>query len=472
MRASRAFLLNIRNRAFAPVDIASLVFFRIAFGCLMIWHVCWYFSNDRIAHYWLEPRFLFKYYGFSWVHPWSGHGLYIHWAVVGALALFIATGFLYRVSAALFCLGYTYAFLLDEALWVNHRYLICLFSFLLIFVPADRAFSIDAWMNPKLRSQTAPAWSLWLLRAQIGVVYFFAGLAKLSPDWLRGEPMRVWLAGNTHFPLIGRFFHEKIAVYSFSYAALLFDLCIVPLLFWRRTRVAAFCVALCFHLLNVFLFNIGVFPWLAIAATTLFLTPSWPRRLLSMFGKGNPPATVGQAERLSPTKEGAVLALVIAYIAIQVLLPLHPFLNRGGIEWKYSEHRFSWRMMSEIESVRAFFYVTDPNSGEEFQTNPGDFLNSWQIGRMGWRPDMLVQFAHYLAKVMPRSGPKPLMVEARVYLSINGRKPELIIDPNVDLAAELHTPGRPRWVWQIHEPLPPPEQRLKADDLPDSPGER
>ncbi|HEV3243433.1 MAG TPA: HTTM domain-containing protein, partial [Chthoniobacterales bacterium] len=170
MRVYQSFLEKLQKRAFASVDIASLVFFRIAFGLLMIRHVSWYFSNHRIASFWLEPRFLFKYYGFSWIHPWSGNGLYIHCAVVGALAVFIAAGFLYRASAGLFCLGYTYIFLLDEALWVNHRYLICLFSFLLIFVPANRALSIDAWLNPKIRSETTPAWTLWLLRGQMGVV--------------------------------------------------------------------------------------------------------------------------------------------------------------------------------------------------------------------------------------------------------------------------------------------------------------
>ena len=73
---------------------------------------------------------------------------------------------------------------------------------------------------------------------------------------------------------------------------------------------------------------------------------------------------------------------------------------------------------------------------------------------MGWRPDMVLQFAHYLAKVMPRSGPKPLRVEARVLVSINGRKPQLIIDPTVDLASERRTLDRPPWLLEIHEPLP------------------
>jgi vitamin K-dependent gamma-carboxylase len=456
IRALKNPLARLQNRAFAPLDIASLVFFRIAFGLLMIWHAYSYFLHNRIARFWLEPRFLFKYYGFSWVHPWPGNGLYIHWAALGLLALFIAAGFLYRPSALLFCLGYTYTFLLDAALWVNHKYLICLISFLLIFVPAHRAFSIDAWLNPKLRSQTAPAWSLWLLRAQMGVVYFYAGIAKLLPDWLHGEPMRVWLARKTDFPVIGRFFREEWAVYSFSYAALLFDLFIVPFLLWRRTRLAAFWVATAFHLLNVRLFNIGVFPWLAIAGTTLFLSPSWPRRVLSIFGRKRAPDTVSESRPLPPVQQRVVLTLVLLYIAIQVVLPLRPFLYRGGIEWTQAEHRFSWRMMLIAKWDHAYFYVTDPNSGQTFQAVPEDFLNYWQADKIQWRPDMLLQFAHYLAKVMPREGPKPLKVEARVLVGLNGRKPRLFIDQNVDLAAEEQTWGRPHWLLEIHEPLPNP----------------
>ena len=224
MSIHQSLLLKLRNGVFAPVDIASLVFFRIAFGLLMIWEVCRFFAYHWIAASWLEPQFLFKYYGFSWVHPWPGQWLYVHWMALGVFALFLAAGFVYRISAALFFLSYTYFFLLDEAWYVNHTYLICLFSFLLIFVPAHRAFSVDAWLRPRLRSDTTPAWTLWLLRAQMAVVYFYGGLAKISPDWLRGEPMRTRMAHNTDFSLFGRFFREEWAVYAVSYGGLLLDL--------------------------------------------------------------------------------------------------------------------------------------------------------------------------------------------------------------------------------------------------------
>src|SRR6266403_207703 len=143
MRILKFSLARLQKSAFAPVNIASLVFFRIAFGLLMVWEIYRYFANGWIAQHWLEPRFLFKYYGFSWVHPWPGHWLYIHWIALGVFAFFVAIGFCYRASAALLCLSCTYFFLLDEACYVNHTYLICLVSFLFALIPADRALSVD-----------------------------------------------------------------------------------------------------------------------------------------------------------------------------------------------------------------------------------------------------------------------------------------------------------------------------------------
>lgn len=468
MRTLHSFLAKLRERAFAPLDIASLVFFRITFGLLMVWEVCARFAHGWI---WLEPRFLFKYYGFSWVQPWPGHWLYIHWAALGIFALFVAAGFLYRVSAVLFFLSYAYFFLLDEASYVNHNYLLCLFSFLMIFVPAHRALSIDAWLKPGIRLQTTPAWSLWLLRFQIGVVYFFAGVAKISPDWLHGEPMRTRMAHRTDFPIIGRFFREEWVVYGICYSGLLLDLFIVPLLLWRRTRVPAFCAALVFHLINAQWWALGFFPWLALVATALFFSPSWPRRILVALRLAHPFSAPDHWRVSSRRTQTVVLSFVALYLAIQVLLPLRHFLWRGGVEWTYAAHRFSWRMMLVDMDVRPIFYVTDPNTGTTRDVGAGQFLTLRQVMSLGYLPDFPVQFAHYLAIVMPRRGPKPLQVEARILISINGRKPQLYIDPNVDLAAESRPLGRPRWLLPVREPLLPLGKPFSEDEwLPGSAG--
>jgi hypothetical protein len=133
----------------------------------------------------------------------------------------------------------------------------------------------------------------------MAIVYFYGGLAKLNSDWLRGEPMRTWLTEGTSFPVIGPLCTQEWIVYLFSYGGLLFDLLIVPFLLWRRTRLSAFTIALIFHLANAQMFTIGVFPYLAIAATALFFPPSWPRKfagfLLGLWQsfRGDCPARVG-----------------------------------------------------------------------------------------------------------------------------------------------------------------------------------
>jgi vitamin K-dependent gamma-carboxylase len=469
MRRLREIFDRLLSRAFAPVDIASIVFFRLVFGGLLVWHVWEYLADAKVATYWLEPHFLFKYYGFSWVHPWPGHGLYVHWVALGVLAFLVAIGLCYRASAVLLCLSCTYFFLLEEARYVNHTYLICLFSFLLALIPAHRAFSVDAWLRPGLRAQTVPAWNLWLLRLQMGVVYFYGGVAKVAPDWLRGEPMRFRLREAIDFPVIGRFFREEWAVYGASYGSLLLDLLLVPLLLWRRTRVVAFCFALLFNFFNMHFFDIGIFPWLAIAATTLFFSPSWPRRALALVGRRRGSSPSDFREAAPGWKEAVVLGFVILYAVIQILVPLRHFLTPGGIEWTFAEHRFSWRMLLQEGGVRSFFYVIDPNTEETTQVGPSEFLNERQRSLMAYSPDICVQFAQYLARVMPRRGPRPLRVEARILTTINGRKLQLYADSNVDLAGEPRPLLRPHWLKEIRDPLPPPEERYREGDFPNAP---
>ncbi len=205
----------LRSRFFAPIDIAALVYFRIAFGAIMFWEVQRYLSYGWVGQFYIVPKFQFTYYGLDWIQPWPGDGMYWHFYGLGALALCIVFGFWYRLSAALFFLGFTYVFLLDKTQYLNHLYLVSLVSFLMIFVPAHRAFSIDSIWGA--RSETAPAWTLWLLRAQIGIPYFYGGVAKIHGDWLRGDTMRILLGIRTDFPLIGSWFTDDRIILLFTY---------------------------------------------------------------------------------------------------------------------------------------------------------------------------------------------------------------------------------------------------------------
>ena len=132
------------ERLFAPVDIASLVAFRIAFGGLMAVEAYRYLTSGWIRQYWIDPGFYFTFQGFDWVQAVAGRRHVPALRRPRRARPVLMAGFAYRVSAALFFAGFTYVFLLDKANYLNHFYLIALISFVLILVPAHRSFSVDA----------------------------------------------------------------------------------------------------------------------------------------------------------------------------------------------------------------------------------------------------------------------------------------------------------------------------------------
>ena len=181
---------NIIDRLFDPVDAASLVVYRIVFGLILADKVYDFFAHGWIRSYYIRPRMHFKYYGFDWVQAWPGNGMYWHFGVIGVSALCIALGLFYRVATVVFFLSFSFMFLLDQARYLNHYYLVVIFAFLLMFMPLNRSTSVDALIWKKKASETVAAWNLYLMRALLTIVYFYAAVAKMNGDWLRGEPMR------------------------------------------------------------------------------------------------------------------------------------------------------------------------------------------------------------------------------------------------------------------------------------------
>jgi vitamin K-dependent gamma-carboxylase len=416
-----------------------------------------------------DPLFHFKYLGFGWVEALGGNGMHIVcWGMLVA-AVGITIGLAYRFCATLFALGICYLFLIDQSKFMNHFYLMCLLSWVAVFLPAHRRFSLDGLLVPGTRMDVVPGWTLWILRFQMGVVYFYGGLAKLNPDWLRGNPMRQWLSNRTDLPMMQTFFESTAAPYLFSYGGLIFDLLIVPALLWKRSRLLAFCVATLFHLTNSQLFTIGIFPWLAIGLTALFFDPSWPRVALAKITR--------QARTLPREVTGApaafalkstTLAVLGIYAVLQLTLPFRHLLYPGYSSWTEEGHRFAWHMMLRSKQyAAASFFVIDPETEQRWALDPGAYLTDRQYLKMLGNPDMLAQFAHYIKQLMHEKGFTNAQVKAVIFCKLNGRPPALLVDPEVDLGSVKRSLLAANWILPPdgqHAMTPPPNSDSAADD--------
>lgn len=450
------------KRLFQPVDIASLVVFRVVFGCTMMVEVWRYFKREWIDRYFIDPEFHFKYYGFGWVKPWPDDGMYWHFVVMAVLGLFIAIGFCYRLSAILFFLAFTQVFLIDQATYLNHFYLVSLISFLMIFLPVHRARSVDARFRPKLRSETVPAWTLCLVQFQLGVAYFFGGIAKLNSDWLAGQPITRWLESRSDYPLMGRLFEQPWAGDLFGYGGLLLDLFVVPLLLWRRTRILAMGAVLFFHVMNSWLFDIGIFPWFMIAGTLIFFPPDWPRRVVLLFTpRTEPPEPLDSPTTLH---RRLVTGLLATWVSLQVLVPMRHVLYPGNVHWTEEGHRFSWHMKLRDKSSRISFEVTLPELGKKWTIDQREcrrYLSHRQVRKMSTRPDMIIQFVHYMEERLRKEHETEVEIRVRAFVSLNGRPRQPMIDSSVDLTKEPRDLRHADWILPLTTPLP---ARTRVED--------
>jgi hypothetical protein len=344
-------------------------------------------------------------------------------------------------------------FLIDKSLYQNHYYLMCLLAWITVILPANRALSIDSLVRPSLKCATAGAWTLSLLRFQIAIPYVYGGIAKLEPDWLRGQPMRVTLAAGTESPHVGQLLNHEWCVGAIVYGGLVFDLLIVPALLWRRTRPLAFLLALAFHLTNATIFNIGVFPWLMGLATVLFFPPDLLQRLLCL--DRDPVPSLARPMLTPPLRSPvrqACFALLALYVVLQLMLPLRHFVYPGRASWTEQGHYFAWHMKLRGKVCALRLYATEPGSGRTGTIDLRDYVRQHQV-RFARDPDMIHELCQFIAQDDARRGNPDVEIRAWSLVGLNGRKPQLMIDPRVDLAHEPSPRIGCDWIVPLTEPL-------------------
>ncbi|MEX2233539.1 MAG: HTTM domain-containing protein [Cyclobacteriaceae bacterium] len=426
---------------------APLVVFRIALGLLIFGSIARFWAKGWIFDLYIKPKYFFPFYGFEFVEP-LGELSYLLFAICGLCALMVAIGLFYRIASAGLFLSFTYIELIDKSTYLNHYYFISMVCLMMLFLPAHRYFSIDAYRNKKILSDAIPRWSLDSLKFFVCLVYVFAGLAKLNSDWiLHAQPLRIWLPAKNDLPVIGFLFNYVWVAYAFSWIGCVYDLSIPFLLLKRKTRIFAYSAVVIFHMLTALLFPIGMFPYIMMVTALIFFSPEFHEKILLKIGTWI--KVSGDFTKPSiqyPVSGSGILPVAFGFfLLIQVLLPLRHVLYPDELFWTEQGYRFSWRVMLIEKAGYAQFIVKDA-AGNQAVVDNSKFLTPLQEKMMATQPDMILQYAHILRDHYNTQGFRSPQVYVDSYVALNGRLGKPLVDPITDLSKEKDSFSHKPWI--------------------------
>ena len=437
----------------------TLAVFRIGFGVMMLLSVLRFWYNGWIEKLYLEPTYFFSYQHFEWVKP-LGNWTYAVFALVAISSIGIALGYRYRLSVALFFLSFTYVELMDKTTYLNHYYFVSLLALLLFFLPGAAQSSLDARRRGPV---PVPAWPVWALRLFVGVVYFYAGLAKLNSDWLlEAQPLAIWLPAKYSVPLLGDLLQERWVHYAFAWAGAAYDLAIPFLLLWRPTRVLAFVAVVVFHVLTRVLFPIGMFPYIMIVSALVFFEPLTHIYILQAISAR--PLVQGMRERsrerlprwlttATPFVRAGTKLGIAALLIFHLVFPWRYLLHDNELFWTEEGYRFSWRVMLMEKAGYLNYEVVDPATGNSRTIDPAGYLTQLQYKQLSTQPDFILEFAHFLAdQEAAQTGTRPA-VFAESYVALNGRGSQRYVDPTIDLTTVTSSTPRSNWLLPFNDTI-------------------
>jgi len=415
---------------FKQIDNTGLVLFRVVFGALIAIEAFGAITTGWLRRTLVEPQFTFNFIGFDFLQPLPGNGMYYYFILMGVFGLLVMIGYKYRYTMAFYALMWTCVYLMQKTSYNNHYYLMMLLCWIMVFLPANRWFSLDAKINPEIKKPSMPRWCLLIIILQVWIVYTYASVAKWYPDWLSGEIAELFMRGKSDYWLIGSLLQLDWVHWCITYVGILFDLLIVPLMLWKRTRLIGFIISVFFHLFNSIVFQIGIFPYMSIAFALFFFTP---QTLIKRFLPKKKLYTEG--EIIVPEYKNTLITVLSVYFAIQILLPLRHWAFKDDVLWTEEGHRLSWRMMLRSKSGNAIYWVEDKKTKTKEIYDYRKIVSRKQISSVQSKPDLIWQLAQRIKKAEAKEG-RDVAVYVDAKVKVNNGIYHQFTDPNIDLASE------------------------------------
>lgn len=415
---------------FKQIDNINLVLFRAVFGLLITIEAFGAIATGWVRKNLVEPDFTFNFIGFDFLQYLQGDLMYYYFVLMGIFGIFVTIGYKYRSSMIAYAVLWSGVYFMQKSSYNNHYYLVFLLCWIMAFLPANRWFSVDANRNPEIKNPAMPRWVLLVLILQVWIVYTYAAVAKLYPDWLDASVAALLMANKSDYWIIGPLLQENWVHWTIAYTGIFFDLLIVPMLLWKRTRMFGFILSVFFHLFNSAIFQIGIFPYMSISFALFFFSPETLQR---RFLPKKKLYTLGEV--IIPKHKNVLIGLFSVYFLFQIGLPLRHWFFKDDVLWTEEGHRLSWRMMLRSKTGFLTVWVSDKNKGEKKRYNHNALLGENQHGTVATKPDIMWQLAQKIKQLEKEKG-NDVAVYMESMVRINGGVFHPFTDPTIDLASK------------------------------------
>ncbi|WP_130736326.1 HTTM domain-containing protein [Flavobacterium sp. J27] len=410
---------------FREIDIAPLIVFRIFFGFLIACESFGAIATGWVKQVFIVPKFTFSFIGLDWLQPLSGNGMYYYFITMGFAGILIMLGLRYTIVMISFTIMWAGVYFMQKSSYNNHYYLVLLISFIMVFLPANRYKSLDIKLGLQSKKETMPYWVSLIFIIQIAIVYSYAALAKIYPDWLDGTFTKNLLQGTTTRPFFLQLFSKKWFYLFIAYAGIFYDLVIVPFLLCKKTRTIALIASLFFHLFNAFVLQIGIFPFFALSFALFFYDSNSIKNIFFKKKKSIKPLH----EDLKQKK--LLFYLFIPFLILQLSLPLRHYFIKGDVLWTEEGHRLSWRMMLRERRGFISFVIVDNNTKQRTVYNYHKNLSPKQAYQLPTKPDFIWQ---YCQKIKEEFKDKDISIYINCSNAINRKPYQTLINPKYDMA--------------------------------------
>lgn len=362
------------------------------------------------------------YPGLDFIAPYSVGliNLLIGVSLAGAAGL--ALGLLPRLTALVFTVSFTYLYLIDLSFYNNHYYLWSLLGILFMVVDTQNSYSIIDFFRKDF-SKRVSSMAVQSFKLLVSIVYLYAAVVKVNADWMSGYPLIM------KFEAMGLAGSEWIGL-GMSYGGLLFDFFMAFGLWFlaKKWYVALFYIG--FHISNSFLFPIGMFPFVMIAAWLLFAAPV--KSLKTTY-----------REILAGTLiQKARLVTIGLFLLFNFVFPLRYLMYEGRTSWHRQGYLFSWRMMLDRYELKDFkFYVNLPENEISYFVDFNQFITPRQYLKSFYDAYAIWYMAQKLElDAIQKYGESDPQVFNIATVQLNQHEPKNIYNPDLDLTKHKYRP--------------------------------